>query len=257
MSKWRSVLKSVVVLPVLSTLFTQSNYASERFDYQRVQLTQAGVDADVIQVKKLSDLQLFLNDPSQQPLLKFENIKKQLHSCQRLEFAMNAGMYHPDYAPVGLYIENGKQLTVLNEQQGFGNFFMQPNGVVAWNDQQVVIETTQDFKTSRFKANYATQSGPMLIIDGKINPKFLADSDSLKIRNGVGVKDNTLYFVITRNRVNFYQFAQFFKDELNIDNALYLDGSISSLYLPKIYREDRRYSLGPMIGLINSKVCRP
>ncbi|MFW1665965.1 MULTISPECIES: phosphodiester glycosidase family protein [Acinetobacter] len=256
MSRWRSVLKSVVVLPVLSTLFTQSNYASERFDYQRVQLTQAGVDADVIQVKKLSDLQLFLNDPSQQPLLKFENIKKQLHSCQRLEFAMNAGMYHPDYAPVGLYIENGKQLTALNEQQGFGNFFMQPNGVVAWNDQQAVIETTQDFKTSRFKANYATQSGPILIIDGKINPKFLADSDSLKIRNGVGVKDNTLYFVITRNRVNFYQFAQFFKDELNIDNALYLDGSISSLYLPKIYREDRRYSLGPMIGLLNSKVCR-
>ena len=256
MSKWRSVLKSVVVLPVLSTLFTQSNYASERFDYQRVQLTQAGVDADVIQVKKLSDLQLFLNDPSQQPLLKFENIKKQLHSCQRLEFAMNAGMYHPDYAPVGLYIENRKQLTGLNEQQGFGNFFLQPNGVVAWNDQQAVIETTQDFKTSRFKANYATQSGPMLIIDGKINPKFLADSDSLKIRNGVGIKDNTLYFVITRNRVNFYQFAQFFKDELNIDNALYLDGSISSLYLPKIYREDRRYSLGPMIGLLNSKVCR-
>ena len=257
MSKWRSVLKSVVVLPVLSTLFTQSNYASERFDYQRVQLTQAGVDADVIQVKKLSDLQLFLNDPSQQPLLKFENIKKQLHSCQRLEFAMNAGMYHPDYAPVGLYIENRKQLTALNEQQGFGNFFMQPNGVVAWNDQQAVIETTQDFKTSRFKANYATQSGPMLIIDGKINPKFLADSDSLKIRNGVGVKDNTLYFVITRNRVNFYQFAQFFKEQLKIDNALYLDGSISSLYLPKVYREDRRYSLGPMIGLINSKVCRP
>jgi len=256
MSKWRSVLKSVVVLPVLSILFTQSNYASERFDYQRVQLTQAGVDADVIQVKKLSDLQLFLNDPSQQPLLKFENIKKQLHSCQRLEFAMNAGMYHPDYAPVGLYIENGKQLTALNEQQGFGNFFMQPNGVVAWNDQQAVIETTQDFKTSRFKANYANQSGPMLIIDGKINPKFLADSDSLKIRNGVGIKDNTLYFVITRNRVNFYQFAEFFKDEMNIDNALYLDGSISSLYLPKVYREDRRYNLGPMIGLINSKVCR-
>ena len=67
MSKWRSVLKSVVVLPVLSTLFTQSNYASERFDYQRVQLTQAGVDADVIQVKKLSDLQLFLNDICRAP----------------------------------------------------------------------------------------------------------------------------------------------------------------------------------------------
>ncbi len=255
MSKWIKRVKSGVVLPILSALFAQSSFANDVISYQRIQLAQ-GIDADVIHIKKLSDLQLFLNDPSQQPLLKFENIKKQLHSCQRLELAMNAGMYHPDYAPVGLYIENGKQLTALNEQQGFGNFFMQPNGVVAWNDQQVVIETTQDFKTSRFKANYATQSGPMLIIDGKINPKFLADSDSLKIRNGVGIKDNTLYFVITRNRVNFYQFAQLFKDELNIDNALYLDGSISSLYLPKIYREDRRYSLGPMIGLLNSKVCR-
>lgn len=257
MSKWRSVLKSVVVLPVLSTLFTQSNYASERFDYQRVQLTQAGVDADVIQVKKLSDLQLFLNDPSQQPLLKFENIKKQLHSCQRLEFAMNAGMYHADYTPVGLYVEHGKQLTPLNEQQGFGNFFMQPNGVLAWNDQQAVIKTTQDFKISHFSnANYATQSGPILVVNGNINAKFLVDSNSLKIRNGVGVKDNKLYFVITRNRVNFYQFAEFFKDQLKIDNALYLDGSISSLYLPKIYRKDYRYSLGPMIGLLNSKYCK-
>ncbi len=242
MSKWIKRVKSGVILPILSALFAQSSFANDAISYQRMQLAQ-GVDADVIHIKKLSDLQLFLNDSSQQPLLKFENIKKQLHSCQRLEFAMNAGMYHPDYAPVGLYIENRKQLIALNEQQGFGNFFMQPNGVLAWNDQQAVIKTTQDFKISHFNANYATQSGPMLIIDGKINPKFLADSDSLKIRNGVGVKDNTLYFVITRNRVNFYQFAQFFKDELNIDNALYLDGSISSLYLPKIYREDRRYSL--------------
>jgi hypothetical protein len=74
MSKWRSVLKSVVVLPFLSTLFTQSNYASERFDYQRVQLTQAGVDADITK-SKLSDLQLFLNDPSQQPLLNLKILK--------------------------------------------------------------------------------------------------------------------------------------------------------------------------------------
>jgi len=28
----------------------------------------------------------------------------------RLLFAINAGMYHPDYRPVGLYIENGREL---------------------------------------------------------------------------------------------------------------------------------------------------
>ena len=254
MFNWLKILKSSIILPVLSALSAQSSFADESVRYQRLQLTQ-GVDADVVQVKNLSDLKLFLNDQSQQPLLKFENIKKQLNTCQRLDFAMNAGMYHVDYAPVGLYIENRKQLTALNEQQSFGNFFMQPNGVLAWNDQQAVIQTTQDFKTNHFNAKYATQSGPMLVMNGRVNPKFLVDSDSLKIRNGVGIKDNTLYFVIMRNRVNFYQFAQFFRDELHIDDALYLDGSISSLYFPKIYREDHRYSLGPMIGLIHSEHC--
>ncbi|MBJ9985167.1 phosphodiester glycosidase family protein [Acinetobacter sp. S40] len=256
MSKWGRILKSGVILPVLSTFFTQSNYATERVDYQRVQFTRDGADVDVIQVKNLSKLQLFLNDQAHQPLLRFENIKKQIRACQTLDFAMNGGMYHPDYTPVGLYIENNQQYIALNEQQGFGNFFMQPNGVVAWNDQHAVIETTQAFKSSQFKAKYATQSGPMLVIDGKINPKFLASSKSLKIRNGVGLKDNRLYFVITRNRVNFYQFSKFFKDKLNIDNALYLDGSISSLYFPKIFREDQRYPLGPMIALLDSKQCR-
>ncbi|WP_151980683.1 phosphodiester glycosidase family protein [Acinetobacter guerrae] len=254
MSMWVKILKSTVIFSGLSTLLAQSAFANDFISYQRIQLAQ-GVDADVIQIKKLSSLKLFLNDQSQKPLLKFKNIQKQLNACQTLEFAMNAGMYHSDYAPVGLYIEKGKQLTTLNEQQGFGNFFMQPNGVLAWNRQHAVIETTQDFKTSPFKANYATQSGPMLVIDGMINSKFLLDSNSLKIRNGVGVKDNTLYFVITRNRVNFYQFAAFFKDKLMIDNALYLDGSISSLYFPKIYREDQRYQLGPMIALLDSESC--
>ncbi len=215
----------------------------------------SGAKVDVFQIKDLSKLKLFWQDETGHPFLKFEKITQQLTSCETLMFAMNAGMYHPDYAPVGLYIENGKELNTVNQQQGFGNFFMQPNGVLAWNSQQAVIKSTQNYKNLHFNAEYATQSGPMLVFDGQINPHFLPNSNSLKIRNGVGIKENKLYFAISRNPVNFYQFADFFKTDLNIENALYLDGSISSLYFPEINRRDRRYKLGPMLAVVTQQTC--
>ncbi|MCU4412496.1 phosphodiester glycosidase family protein [Acinetobacter sp. WU_MDCI_Axc73] len=249
------ILKKWLVLSLLSIGSAHLAYANEDLSYQHVQTAQ-GVDADVFQIHDLSKLRLFLDDQREQlPLLKFKNIQQQLQPCETLDFAMNAGMYHPNYMPVGLYIENGQQKQALNLDEGWGNFFIQPNGVLAWNTQQALITTTQDFQKSNFKASYATQSGPMLLIKGKINPKFTPDSSSLKIRNGVGIKDHSLYFVITRNRVNFYQFADFFKDQLNINDALYLDGSISSLYFPAIGRQDQRYNLGPMLALIHSNEC--
>jgi uncharacterized protein YigE (DUF2233 family) len=178
-----------------------------------------------------------------------------LPTCEQLSFAMNAGMYHPDFQPVGLYVEEGKEIVELNEAQGFGNFFMQPNGVLAWNDKYAVIKTTTDYKSMRFKPRFATQSGPMLVYKGQVNRQFLADSNSLKIRNGVGVRNNQLYFVISQQRVNFYQFAQFFKQNLKIDNALYLDGSISSLYLSKTKRHDKTFNLGPIVAEIAQENC--
>ena len=107
----------------------------------------------------------------------------------------------------------------------------------------------------RFKPRFATQSGPMLVYKGQVNRQFLADSNSLKIRNGVGVRNNQLYFVISQQRVNFYQFAQFFKQNLKIDNALYLDGSISSLYLSKTKRQDKTFNLGPIVAEIAQENC--
>ncbi len=69
-----------------------------------------------------------------------------------------------------------------------GELLLQPNGVLAWNDKQAVILTNEQYKAKVFQPDYATQSGPMLVINGKINPLFLANSDSKKIRNGVGIK---------------------------------------------------------------------
>ncbi len=133
---------------------------------------------------------------------------------------------------------------------------MQPNGVLAWNKKQATIQITQKYAQSNFQAEYATQSGPMLVIDGKINNLFLPQSDSLKIRNGVGIKNNQLYFVISRDRISFYDFAQIFKNDLNIENALYLDGSVSSAYIPQVGRSDHRFNLGPIVGFVEQKNCQ-
>lgn len=237
--------------------FCSHSYAT--VDYQRVK-AKNNIVVDVVKVQNLSRLKLFLNDATQQPYQSFARVEKNLPKCQSLSFSMNAGMYHANYAPVGLYVEQGKKLTDLNEQSGYGNFFMQPNGVLAWNTQKAKILTTANYKKQSlsqqaFKADFATQSGPMLVMDGKINPQFLPDATSLKIRNGVGVKNNQLYFVISRDRVSFYQFAQFFQQDLAIEQALYLDGSISSVYIPQAKRHDRRYSLGPMLGIVEKSSC--
>ncbi len=193
------------------------------------------INVDVVEVTQLSQLGLYLKDRQGKPYLQISQLQKNLQSCENMQFAMNAGMFHPDYSPVGLYVEQGRQLKKLNrQQQGWGNFLIQPNGVLAWNHQRVFLGTTQQYANQAFKAQYATQSGPMLVINRQLNSRFLADSTSYKIRNGVGLKDQSLYFVISKTPVTFHQFATFFKDELQTPNALYLDGSISTAYIPQL-----------------------
>ena len=200
--------------------------------------------------QSLEHLVLALEDQNGKTIGSFNRWEKTLPKSQQLCFAMNAGMYHPDYQPVGLYIENSSETHALNTEDGTGNFFMQPNGVLAWNTQKAIIQTTKNWQKTNFKAAYATQSGPMLVIDRQIMSKFIKDSDSRKIRNGVGIKNGQLYFVISQQRVNFYEFAEFFQKGLGVEQALYLDGSISSIYAPAIKRYDRAYKLGPMLGYI-------
>lgn len=202
----------------------------------------------VFQPSDLSQLHLALNDHTGQVLGSFKAWQKLLTACQPLKFGMNAGMYHPNYQPVGLYIENSKQQVALNTQQGVGNFFMQPNGVLAWNKDHAIITTTSAWQAQSFNASYATQSGPMLVVNHQIMQNFIPESDSKKIRNGVGIKNGQLYFVMSQERVNFYEFAEFFKEKLSVKQALYLDGSISSIYAPTLKRYDRAFKLGPMLG---------
>lgn len=169
----------------------------------------------------------------------------------RLDFAMNAGMYHRDLAPVGLYVEDGVQVAPLVTRAGPGNFGLVPNGVFCVGDTLRVIETLA-FKAGKPACRYATQSGPMLVIGGKLHPKFLVDSDSLNIRNGVGVTadGSRAVFAISNEEVNFYSFARLFRDGLGLPDALYFDGSISRLYDHDSGRHDAGFPMGPLVGVV-------
>jgi uncharacterized protein YigE (DUF2233 family) len=171
-----------------------------------------------------------------------------------LGFAMNAGMYHADRAPVGLYVEEGRQVSRIVTRAGPGNFGLLPNGVFCIDKRFSVVES-RSFAKRKPACRFATQSGPMLVINGKLHPRLLPSGESAYIRNGVGVSaDGThAFFAISNQAVNFHRFARFFRDALGLPNALYFDGKISRLYAPELGRNDIGFPMGPIVGTVIPK----
>jgi prepilin-type processing-associated H-X9-DG protein len=173
---------------------------------------------------------------------------------QNLMFAMNAGMYDENQKPIGFYVEDGQQSKKINRRGGGGNFHLKPNGVFYVKNGKPNVVETEAFVKSGVKPEFASQSGPMLVINGKIHPKFSPTGTSRKLRNGVGIDAaGRAYFVISENAVTFWEFASFFKDELKTPNALFFDGSVSSLYAPEVNRNDGFLPIGPIVGAIELK----
>ncbi len=209
----------------------------------------------VCDVQAGADVRLFHSGPDGAVLGSFAAVDAQLGvKDEALAFAMNGGMYHPDRAPVGLYVEDGVQISALVTGASSGNFGLLPNGVFCISDRFAVIET-RAYASAPPTCRYATQSGPMLVIDGALHPRFVADSDSLNIRNGVGVSADgaVAFFAISNGGVNFHTFARLFRDVLKVPNALYFDGSISRLYAPDLGRHDSGFPMGPMVGVVVPK----
>ncbi|PFG64998.1 uncharacterized protein YigE (DUF2233 family) [Thioclava sp. ES.031] len=210
-----------------------------------------GTTYTVCEARLGQDLKLFLDDPDGNLIGTPERLSEVVPKGDRVVFAMNAGMYHPDRKPVGLFIENGKELHSIVTSEGPGNFGLLPNGVFCIGDRFSVTES-RAFAADPKDCTYATQSGPMLVIDGALHPKFLADGTSKNIRNGVGVSADgkTAYFAISDAPVSFHEFGRFFRDEMQVPNALYLDGKISRLTVPGQGREDMGLPMGPIVALI-------
>jgi uncharacterized protein YigE (DUF2233 family) len=198
------------------------------------------------------DLRLFWKGADDRPFGSLGALAESLRGQgQRLVFAMNAGMFREDQSPVGLYVEKSRQLRNADTRGGESNFRLKPNGVFWIGDGVAGVTETGRYLANPPAARYATQSGPMLLIDGKIHPRIRPDGTSAKIRNGVGVDDRgEAVFAIADEPVTFDAFARLFRDGLNCRNALFLDGSLSSLYAPELKRDDELMPIGPIVGVV-------
>lgn len=217
-------------------------------DHEGLKYTVCQVDASE------ENLQLFLRNPGTgAPLGSFDNVQALLDEDDRqLRFAMNAGMYHENRAPVGHYVQDGREVAPLITRAGPGNFGLLPNGVFCIGDARAEVIETSRFERENPACRHASQSGPMLVIDGELHPRFLPDSDSRYIRNGVGTSGDgrTAWFVISAAPVTFHEFGRLFRDVLKAPQALYFDGNISRLYAPDIGRHDGGFPMGPIVGVV-------
>jgi len=195
-------------------------------------------------------LALYLKNENGEPFKHFERLKTWLAAKnQQLLFAMNAGMYQTNFEPVGLLVLDGKQVGKLNLREAQGNFYWKPNGVFFVDESGAHIVESSEYPKLAKNAQLATQSGPLLLQNGQIHPKFTPTAISRLTRNGVGIAGDKVYFVISDKPVNFYEFASFFKDELKCTEALYLDGVVSAIYSEELKINSQTTLLGPMLGI--------
>ncbi len=200
------------------------------------------VDLDLAQDR----LELRWKDAGGKPFAGIESLRASGEAQGRqLLFATNAGIYDREFRPLGLHVEDGVALRPLNTARGNasrGNFAIQPNGVFHVDrDGNAGVTPTSEWRGRGIDARIATQSGPMLVVDGEINPNFDAASDSLKLRSGVcarGPRD--VVFAVSEGPVSFHAFARLFRDDLGCRDALYLDGTLS-----RVWTRETGYSGAP------------
>ncbi|MCV6586234.1 MAG: phosphodiester glycosidase family protein [Marinibacterium sp.] len=233
------------VLPILPAL------PAWAVDCRDVEFDGAGFSVCEVDATR-EDIRLFLDDETGRPYGQFPAVARALEADgQILVFAMNAGMYHEDRSPVGLYVQGDVTRGQLVTRAGPGNFGLLPNGVFCVRDGRADVIETLRFQADAPDCRSASQSGPMLVIDGALHPRFLPDSTSRFIRNGVGTSaDGTrAVFAISQRPVTFDHFGRLFRDALALPNALYFDGNVSRIYAPELGREDVGFRLGPIVGV--------
>ena len=191
------------------------------------------------------------------PLRTFAEVMSRI-PAERVAFAMNAGMFDEDGRPIGLAVVDGVQHHAINLRDGGGNFHLKPNGVFVVRKSGTASIVTSEAYHPAADIAFATQSGPMLVIDGNLHPKFDVDGESRFIRNGVGIgPGGKPLFVISNEVVSLGKLARLFRDALHAKNALYFDGSVSSLWDPAAGRQDSGVPLGPIIVALRPEASAP
>jgi uncharacterized protein YigE (DUF2233 family) len=240
----------VRALPLAFLLFAGCSDAPARVEQPLSACSQQLFEGDRFTVCEPGNggVEIVAAGPREQPVRQFADLEMKLGSrAEQVSFAMNAGMYDEQGRPIGLAIVEGKQKHAINLNKGGGNFHLMPNGVFqVRKDGSAEIITSKAWRPSP-TIRFASQSGPMLVIDGKLHPAFERDGTSRNVRNGVGIAQNgRALFVISEGPVSFGKFGRFFRDGLKARNALFFDGAVSALWDPANGRRDITKPLGPM-----------
>lgn len=231
------------------------NYSDEGYDteekiyLQEIKFKESSVSFVKIDKSNIDSIKFYYKDENDNNIEKIEQLRIYLQNQnKKLIFAMNGGIFSENYQPLGLYIENGKEISRINLNDGQGNFFLKPNGIF-----QITGNKAKIFNSVNYIKNkdivFAVQSGPILVLNNEINNSFDKKSENKYVRNGVGVnKNGDVFFAISNDPINFYDFSLFFKEKLKCENALYLDGAISEMYfLDK--KEKIKKSFATIIGI--------
>ncbi|UOX34369.1 phosphodiester glycosidase family protein [Flavobacterium sediminilitoris] len=238
-------MKKRLLFTLITVLFLSSFILFEKYNQNNLFITY---EADLNE----KEVKLYWKNENDINYKSLQALKDWLHNKdEELIFATNAGMYKKDNSPQGLFIENFETKAQIDTLKGNGNFYLKPNGIFyITNKNEAKIHTTENFEINK-NIKYATQSGPMLLINDNIHPAFKKGSKNLNIRNGVGVlKNGKVVFVMSKNEINFYDFANYFK-KLGCENALYLDGFVSRTYLPEKKWIQTDGNFGVIIGITN------
>ena len=243
------LLVTVCVLLTAPLLHSQaappeSGFNLRTLEYNGSRFTVATVDLRKVQLK------LFWKDENGKKLGSLEGLETYLTRNKRTLLAgMNAGIFDTGFTPLGLHAERGRLLhPVKTRRSGYGNFYLQPNGVFYIDATGAHVTDTLEFTRTRRAVLEATQSGPALLLNGQLHPSFQIGSNNRLPRNAIGVSSvNTVQLVISDDWVNFYDLARFMRDVLKCTDALYLDGNISKLRVPNARDEDGDFA--GMIGV--------
>jgi uncharacterized protein YigE (DUF2233 family) len=195
----------------------------------------AGIELGIVRLNRPSlKLRLYWLKPDGSPYSRLDDLRQALvHEGRIFLMATNSGIYSRDFKPLGLHIENGKVLRPINRSRASGgNFSLIPNGIFLVTKSGARVVETSEYQQIKEPVIYATQSGPLLVHNGQLNPSFSMGSQNRKLRSGVGVdRKGVVIFAISKDPINFFDFADFFNLQLDCPNALYLDGTISQILM--------------------------
>jgi uncharacterized protein YigE (DUF2233 family) len=186
-----------------------------------------------------SSIRMYWKDNKDVPYRTFERLLK---TKKNIEFITGVGKFRGAFSSIGLYIENGHLLHPIKRVQNSKvNREIQPSGVFQINSDGASIAPLQT-KRAYKNAIWAIQSGPMLLIDGRINAALPNRTKAL--RNGVGIKkDGKVLFACME--ASMREFAKHFQQKGCL-NALILESDHPDVWY-KGGSQKKFNRFGPMI----------